>query len=62
MDQPQKAPIKEKDAVDRSGGEVGKNQVRTKYAQLLKMEAAKQALKKKRIVEKLKEVSARDRR
>ena len=46
MDQPQKASIKEKDVVGRSGGAVGKKQVRTKYAQLLKMEAAKQALKK----------------
>ncbi len=46
VDQPPKAPIKEKKAVEKLEGEVGKNRVRTKYAQLLKMEAAKQALKK----------------
>ncbi len=48
MDQPRKPPIREKGAVVRSGGEVGKNQARTKYAQLLKMEAAKQALIKEK--------------
>ena len=52
MDQPQKAPIKEKDAVDRSGGEVRKNQVRTKYAQLLKLEEAKHALNKEMDIKK----------